>query len=357
MNRKNAVRAARTAATGAENGGRMDSYFAAEEMGIKIEKQWLATLDGRTRDSHADLDGKHVPNDEAFDNGLMYPGDPSGYASEVYNCRCTMIAYYPEYPSTGASGRARDPETGENVLIEDMTYSEWAGWKSNKVQSVDDIMGEKISPVNILPVNQITDYDKFAALAYDFSHSGYSGRPIVAGELGDGTYQALTGSHRIFAAREANIDIPTVTLKYNDDTRELFEAIDDESRVEIVEILYKQGKIDKDVYRLMTYEDEANFTVSEEYAKAAKKKAELWQAEKEAKKKAEIDAQEAAKKASEKKREEFAKQRAESEDMKIYKEYYEEMKKKYGEEHMYRDMTSQEYDKIERLERIAYTGK
>ena len=57
MSRVSAVRAARTAVTAAENAGRMDSYHAAEKMGIKLRKEWLATLDGRTRHAHAILDG------------------------------------------------------------------------------------------------------------------------------------------------------------------------------------------------------------------------------------------------------------------------------------------------------------
>ena len=52
MNRASAVRAARTAVTGAQNGGRMDSYKAASDMGIKVRKRWVATKDGRTRHAH-----------------------------------------------------------------------------------------------------------------------------------------------------------------------------------------------------------------------------------------------------------------------------------------------------------------
>src|SRR5699024_5064890 len=40
MNRSSAVRAARTAITSAQNGGRMDSYKAASDMGIKVRKRW-----------------------------------------------------------------------------------------------------------------------------------------------------------------------------------------------------------------------------------------------------------------------------------------------------------------------------
>lgn len=92
MNKTQAIRTARTIVTGAENKGRQDSYARAEADGIILQKEWLATNDGRTRHSHAVLDGAIVDQDKKFDNGLMYPGDPSGRPEEVYNCRCTLVA-------------------------------------------------------------------------------------------------------------------------------------------------------------------------------------------------------------------------------------------------------------------------
>lgn len=86
MDRKASIRNARTMMTGAQNGGRMDAYARADSLGIKIEKEWMATLDNRTRDSHQRLDGERVPWKKVFSNGLMYPGDPDGRPEEVYNC-------------------------------------------------------------------------------------------------------------------------------------------------------------------------------------------------------------------------------------------------------------------------------
>lgn len=92
MNRTQAIRSARTIVTGAENKGRQDSYARAEADGIILQKEWLATNDGRTRHSHARLDGAIVDQDKKFDNGLMYPGDPSGRPEETWNCRCTLVS-------------------------------------------------------------------------------------------------------------------------------------------------------------------------------------------------------------------------------------------------------------------------
>ena len=89
---KVAVRNARTATTGAENGGRVYSYEKAEEMGIELEQEWLATLDGRTRHSHRQLDGEKIKVGGTFSNGCKFPGDPDGAPSEIQNCRCTLVA-------------------------------------------------------------------------------------------------------------------------------------------------------------------------------------------------------------------------------------------------------------------------
>lgn len=140
-NRAGAIRNARTAVTGAQNAGRQDTFNAAVDMGIQMQKEWVATLDGRTRHSHAMLDGEVVDYDKKFSNGLMFPGDPNGRPHEVWNCRCAMIAKVKDVDTSDAQRRARDPKTGESVLIENMTYPEWAGWK-NKAQ-VQKAMAEK----------------------------------------------------------------------------------------------------------------------------------------------------------------------------------------------------------------------
>ena len=97
MDRRAAIRNARTMTTSAENGGRQDSYTRAESMGIKMKKQWMATLDSTTRDSHAIADGQIVGTKDTFHlmhGELEYPGDPAGPPSEVYNCFVgSTIAY------------------------------------------------------------------------------------------------------------------------------------------------------------------------------------------------------------------------------------------------------------------------
>lgn len=124
-----AMRTARTMVTSAQNGGRYQAYKRAEKMGIEFDyKTWVATLDSRTRDSHARLHGEERPMDEEFSNGLMYPGDENGDPSEVWNCRCTMNQHVKKTQKidlisdfTGKyAGLSRDYIGGE-----DMTYQDW----------------------------------------------------------------------------------------------------------------------------------------------------------------------------------------------------------------------------------------
>lgn len=147
MGRSSAIRTARTAVTGAQNAGRMDSYAAAEKIGIKLKKQWLATLDNRTRHSHAMLDGEKVDQDKKFSNGCRFPGDPQGPAWEIYNCRCTMVAAVDGIDTSDALRRTRDG------LIPDMTYAQWETTKQG-------YSGRQLSPYHMGNEKTVKDVTK-----------------------------------------------------------------------------------------------------------------------------------------------------------------------------------------------------
>ena len=123
MNKNVATRNARTMVTAAQNMGREDSIKRAQDMGIDVERVWVATLDFRTRHSHRHLDGEVRAVGEPFSNGLMFPGDPDGVPAEVYNCRCREIAtVYGLNPLLYATNR-------QNKLG-DMSYEEWKAGRS-----------------------------------------------------------------------------------------------------------------------------------------------------------------------------------------------------------------------------------
>ena len=107
-----AFRAARTGCTSAENSGKLDAMIAyRNKYGIDVKKMWYATLDGRTRTSHREVHGETRELEERFSNGLMFPADPNGDASEIYNCRCTLLEIINGVDldiATAPSGKTRD---------------------------------------------------------------------------------------------------------------------------------------------------------------------------------------------------------------------------------------------------------
>jgi hypothetical protein len=87
---------ARTETHGAVNAGQAAAVRTLGPYGPD-EKEWLATRDSRTRDTHWLADGQRVGLDEPFVVGgalLQYPGGP-GPAREVINCRCTVLYHGP----------------------------------------------------------------------------------------------------------------------------------------------------------------------------------------------------------------------------------------------------------------------
>jgi len=124
MNLAQAVRAARTYTTAAENKGRVDSYERAEKMGIQMEQQWIATVDTRTRPSHIAMDHQKIKVGGKFPNGCRYPGDPAAPPGERWNCRCTLIAVIKDFEYEG-DARAMN-------LPEGITFQEWKSWGSRK---------------------------------------------------------------------------------------------------------------------------------------------------------------------------------------------------------------------------------
>lgn len=126
MDKAMAVRAARTAMTSAENAGRVDSYKRAVRLGIKLEMQWNATFDEKTRTSHRELHGQHVPVGQKFivpssGHKLERPSDPTADPSEVWNCRCTLTPWSPEL---------EDESVAQWVDLPDgTTYEEWKAGK------------------------------------------------------------------------------------------------------------------------------------------------------------------------------------------------------------------------------------
>ena len=130
INAGKVLRIVRTEGHRVQNIAREISYSnamqSAERLGLKMVKVWVATLDNKTRDSHASMDGQ-----EADDEGMFtYPGGDKtpapgvqGPPEEVINCRCTTTMQLKDFPPKFR----RDQETGN--IIE---YQSFADWKKKK---------------------------------------------------------------------------------------------------------------------------------------------------------------------------------------------------------------------------------
>lgn len=95
--RRRAETIARTETHIAANVG---SNEAAHATGLKMQKEWCATEDERTRPDHHEADGQRVDKDADFIVGgerLRFPGDPKGSARQIINCRCVVL-WHPKVP-------------------------------------------------------------------------------------------------------------------------------------------------------------------------------------------------------------------------------------------------------------------
>jgi hypothetical protein len=82
------TRIARTETVGSLNQG---EYVSASAAGIFREKEWLSQGDDRVRFEHEALDGVRIPMDVEFVPGLLHPGDQRAEASQIIQCRCTLL--------------------------------------------------------------------------------------------------------------------------------------------------------------------------------------------------------------------------------------------------------------------------
>ena len=96
LNKNRAALIARTETHNAA-GYAQDAYHRdlSKDLGISMQKQWVATLDARTRSAHAAMNGVKVSMDDDFNmpNGALmgYAGDGRGGAANVINCRCVTV--------------------------------------------------------------------------------------------------------------------------------------------------------------------------------------------------------------------------------------------------------------------------
>jgi SPP1 gp7 family putative phage head morphogenesis protein len=120
-----AIRIARTEGHRVQSVARLDAIdkttSAAERLGIEVTRIWTATLDNRTRDTHADLDGQAASEDGFYTISGITTEAPglSGVPEFDINCRCTERTEIKGYETNVR----RDNISKE--LIEYQTYKDW----------------------------------------------------------------------------------------------------------------------------------------------------------------------------------------------------------------------------------------
>ncbi len=127
---KQSLRIARTEGKRVSSIAKLEAQKEAEDLGIELEKMWVSSLDGDTRDTHAELDGQRVGIKEDFEIGGMSVSAPGlfGIASEDINCRCDVVEVVKGFPPK----YRRDNETGSVV-----EYKSYRDWEKEKLNTVD----------------------------------------------------------------------------------------------------------------------------------------------------------------------------------------------------------------------------
>lgn len=124
---KRALRIARTEGGRVSSQATQKAYEDAEKIGVTMKKEWVATLDKKTRHSHQELDGQTVGVDEDFVSPISGATGKGprlmGRASEDINCRCTTIAV------VGDIKPALRLDNETRKAIQNVTYKEWLAQK------------------------------------------------------------------------------------------------------------------------------------------------------------------------------------------------------------------------------------
>lgn len=136
ISKNKAMRIARTESHRIQCKATADAQRKAKEKGADVVKQWDASLDGKTRDTHRELDGQIRELDEPFEvQGMtaMQPGD-FGDPAEDCNCRCALLqrarwALGNDYTkwSPDAQVEISDDGTTQFVSVDAKNFTEFKG--------------------------------------------------------------------------------------------------------------------------------------------------------------------------------------------------------------------------------------
>lgn len=150
---------------------------------------------------------------------------------------------YPEPANVPGPG---DPNTMNGKQQKEVTKEEWDESKHPRdtYGMWTDVV--QTDPEKVVPLHPVHDPSKRAKLQQSMETSGWQGRPILTISTGE-EEEAITGSHRIYAARRAGLaTVPVISVKYEDlveaaadlgyDPTEIINSLrDDEDRAAFLE--------------------------------------------------------------------------------------------------------------------------
>jgi len=102
---------ARTEVVGAANWATTQAHKVS---GVVSEREWVATRDGRARETHLEMDGQKVAIDKKFTSPSGATADcpgSFGVAEEDIQCRCTTVAVIDDPPDDSEDAVGRDAST------------------------------------------------------------------------------------------------------------------------------------------------------------------------------------------------------------------------------------------------------
>ena len=101
----------------------IDSMREAKKKGADIVKQWSATLDGKTRPVHQELDGEwaEIEDDFKYSGGKVFAPKQFGIPSEDINCRCTLLSV----PRWDIEDKHWQLDNERKELVKVKNYKDW----------------------------------------------------------------------------------------------------------------------------------------------------------------------------------------------------------------------------------------
>ena len=91
-------------------------------------------------------------------------------------------------------------------------------------------LAEMMDPNEIAPRHEVEDWGKFDGLVKSLQADGwdFDHRPLLAYRNSEGVTEGLTGSHRLWAAKQVpGLLVPVVVVDLDDDAREAIESAHD----------------------------------------------------------------------------------------------------------------------------------